>query len=78
MSLPKLGVLEAHLSDCVEPLGWVDGIAVRIIQRAARRAPGSLSERLEEEWLADASQRHGPMSRLSFSSGVLLGRDGAQ
>ena len=49
--------------------GWIDGIAARIIQRAARRAPETLSERLEEEWLADSSARRGGVSRLSFSLG---------
>jgi hypothetical protein len=30
--------------------GWIEGIAARLILRAARSAPGALSERLEEEW----------------------------
>jgi biopolymer transport protein ExbD len=48
---------------------WIDGIAPRIIQLAARNAPESLAERLEEEWLADLSERPGQISRLSFAFG---------
>lgn len=49
--------------------GWIDGVAARVIQRAARNIPGALSDRLEEEWLADVSERVGPMSRLGFALG---------
>jgi biopolymer transport protein ExbD len=49
--------------------GWIDGIAPRMIRLAARSAPQSLCERLEEEWLADLSQRPGRMSRLCFAFG---------
>jgi TonB family protein len=44
-------------------------IAQRLIQRAARRAPGSLSERLKEEWLADLASQRGPIARLRFALG---------
>ncbi len=45
------------------------GLAARIIQRAARQAPGALSDRLEEEWLAELSERRARVSRLSFALG---------
>ncbi len=48
---------------------WVDGCAHRLIHCAARRAPESLSERLEEEWLADLAERHGGFSRLGLAIG---------
>jgi TonB family protein len=50
-------------------LGWVDGLSQGLIRRAARRAPGSLSERLEEEWQADLAERRGGFSRLRFAVG---------
>lgn len=50
-------------------LGWVDGFSQGLIRRAARRAPGSLSERLEEEWQADLAERRGGFSRLRFAVG---------
>jgi TonB family protein len=40
-----------------------------LIRYAARTAPGSLSERLEEEWLADLAEQHGGLSRLRFAIG---------
>jgi biopolymer transport protein ExbD len=49
--------------------GWIDRIAPRMIQRAARNVPQTLSERLEEEWLADFAERRGRMSQLSFALG---------
>jgi biopolymer transport protein ExbD len=49
--------------------GWIDGIARRMIRLAARHAPESLCERLEEEWLADLSERPGRMSRLRLACG---------
>jgi biopolymer transport protein ExbD len=49
--------------------GWIDGIAPRMIRLAARNAPQSLCERLEEEWLADLSARPGRMSRLKLAFG---------
>jgi TonB family protein len=48
---------------------WVDGFARSVIQHAARSAPASLSERLEEEWLADFEERSGPLARLRFGVG---------
>jgi hypothetical protein len=49
--------------------GWIDSAANRIIQSAARRAPSSLSERLEEEWLAAIPEQRGRLRRLSFALG---------
>jgi biopolymer transport protein ExbD len=49
--------------------GWVNSVAPLLIRLAARSAPESLSERLEEEWLAHLTERRGPMSRLSFALG---------
>jgi protein TonB len=48
---------------------WVDEIVQRLIRHAARRAPGSLAERLEEEWLADSIERIGRLARLRFALG---------
>jgi periplasmic protein TonB len=50
-------------------LGWDEGFARWLIQRAARNAPPSLSERLEEEWLADLAAQRGQMARLRFGFG---------
>jgi TonB family protein len=44
-------------------------LAYRLIRRAARRAPAMLSERLEEEWLADLGSRTGSLSRLRLALG---------
>lgn len=41
----------------------------RLIHHAARRAPASLAERLEEEWSADAATRPSTLSRLRFALG---------
>ncbi len=49
--------------------GWVEGFARWLIQHTARNAPPSLSQRLEEEWLADLAAQHGPMARLRFGLG---------
>lgn len=51
-----------------------------LIERAARRAPGELAERLHEEWLADLDAQSGPWSRLRFALGCCwatleIGRD---
>jgi TonB family protein len=51
------------------PAGWMDGVGQRLIRHAARRAPESLSQRLEEEWLADLAARPSAMSRLRFALG---------
>jgi TonB family protein len=50
-------------------MNWADRVAYRLIHRAAKRAPGALSERLEEEWLADLADRQGNLSRLRFAIG---------
>ena len=50
-------------------LGSVEGFVRWLIQHAARNAPPSLSQRLEEEWLADLAARRGPMARLRFGFG---------
>ena len=49
----------------------VDGIALSLVQHAARRAPASLAERLEEEWLADFAERRGQLARLRFGVGCV-------
>ena len=46
-----------------------EGIARRLIQYAARNAPPELSERLEEEWLADLATRQGRMAQWRFGVG---------
>jgi TonB family protein len=45
------------------------GMADWLIHHAARRAPKSLSARLEEEWLADLASRSSALSRLRFAAG---------
>jgi TonB family protein len=50
-------------------VNWSDRVAYRLIHRAAKRAPDALSERLEEEWLADLADRQGSLSRLRFAVG---------
>jgi TonB family protein len=47
----------------------MDGIGHWLIHHAARRAPESLSQRLEEEWLADLAERPSAVSRLRFALG---------
>jgi periplasmic protein TonB len=44
-------------------------LAEWLVHRAARRAPDSLAERLEEEWRADLAARTSPSSRLRFAIG---------
>jgi TonB family protein len=51
------------------PAGWMDGVGQRLIRHAARRAPESLSQRLQEEWLADWAARTSAMSRLQLAIG---------
>jgi biopolymer transport protein ExbD len=48
---------------------WIDRVAPRVIQRAARNVPQPLAERVEEEWLADLAEQHGRISQLSFALG---------
>jgi len=47
----------------------LDGMTHWLIHHAARRAPESLSSRLEEEWLADLGSRPSPLSRLRLAVG---------
>jgi protein TonB len=47
----------------------IDEIARRLVQSAARSAPESLSERLEEEWLAHLESRRGRMAQILFGIG---------
>jgi len=47
----------------------LEGMTGWLIHHAARRAPDSLSSRLEEEWLADLASRSSPWSRLRFAMG---------
>jgi TonB family protein len=46
-----------------------DALTRWLIRHGARGAPASLSERLEEEWLADLAARSGPLARLRFAIG---------
>lgn len=45
------------------------GLSRWLVQRAARRSPAALTERLEEEWLADLAAQRGALSRLRFALG---------
>jgi periplasmic protein TonB len=47
----------------------VGGVTHWLIHHAARRAPESLSSRLEEEWFADLESRSSELSRLRFAVG---------
>src|SRR3954451_18746169 len=47
----------------------VDGMARSVVQHAARKAPPSLAQRLEEEWSADFEERKSSLSRLRFGVG---------
>lgn len=44
-------------------------LADRLIRRAAAMAPATLTERLQEEWLADMAARDSVISRLRFALG---------
>jgi len=48
---------------------WPERLARLLIRQAARAAPSTLSERLEEEWLADLIDRPSALSRLRFGLG---------
>ena len=50
-------------------LDFIDGISRNLVHRAAQRTPETLSERLEEEWLADMAERRGRFSRLRLAVG---------
>jgi periplasmic protein TonB len=47
----------------------VDRISHWLIRQAANHAPETLSERLQEEWLADLEGRASALSRLRFAAG---------
>src|SRR5262245_12968576 len=47
----------------------IDALAGKLIRRAARNTTSSLSQRLEEEWLADMATRRGQMTRLRLALG---------
>jgi periplasmic protein TonB len=47
----------------------LDALAGELIRRAARNTPPSLSQRLEEEWLADLATRRGQITRLRLAAG---------
>lgn len=46
-----------------------EALAGELIRRAARNTPPSLSQRLEEEWLADMARRRGHIARLRLAVG---------
>jgi TonB family protein len=50
-------------------LDFIDGISRNLVHHAAQRTPETLSERLEEEWLADMAERPGSFSRLRLALG---------
>ena len=52
----------------------MDGVSHWLIHHAARRAPESLSSRLEEEWLADLGCRSSALSRLGLALGCCWAR----
>jgi len=56
---------------CEKTFDWIEGLAQGLLDHAARRAPGALSERLREEWSADMSERTEGFSRLRFALGCL-------
>jgi TonB family protein len=47
----------------------IEVLTCSLIRHAARSAPPELSERLEEEWLADLAARRGAFARLRLSIG---------
>lgn len=49
--------------------GWLEVLTRLLIRHGARCTPPCLSERLEEEWLADLAGRARPLSRLRFALG---------
>jgi TonB family protein len=50
-------------------MNTADDLATRWVRSAARAAPATLRERLEEEWLADLGARAGWLARLRFGAG---------
>ncbi|HEV2443939.1 MAG TPA: energy transducer TonB [Steroidobacteraceae bacterium] len=51
------------------PATWDLSVARQLVSHAARKAPPGLTERLEEEWLADLVGRKGAFSRIGFGVG---------
>ena len=51
------------------PATWDLSVARQLVSYAARKAPPGLTERLEEEWLADLVGRKGAFSRIRFGMG---------
>jgi TonB family protein len=51
------------------PATWDLSVARQLVSYAARKAPPGLTERLEEEWLADLVGRKGTFSRIWFGVG---------
>jgi TonB family protein len=51
------------------PSGWTEDVSHWLIHQASCRAPESLSQRLQEEWLADLAERRSAISRLRFAIG---------
>jgi TonB family protein len=49
-------------------------LAARLVHYAARHVPADLSERLEEEWLADLAAQMGRLARLRFALGCCWAR----
>jgi TonB family protein len=49
-------------------------LATRLVHYAARHPPSDLSERLEEEWLADLTAQTGPLAKLRFALGCCWAR----
>jgi len=54
---------------CERTDDWVDDVVASLVRRAAKRAPAGLSERLQEEWLADLAEQRGHWARLRFALG---------
>jgi len=48
---------------------WDETLARNLVRHAARKAPPGLTERLEEEWLADLTVRQNAASRICFGLG---------
>lgn len=48
---------------------WDQALARNLVRRAARKAPPGLTERLEEEWLADLAARQNTTARIGFGLG---------
>jgi hypothetical protein len=57
------------MSSRVRTTNGREGLAGWLIQRAARAAPPTLSERLAEEWMADLAARKGALDRLRLALG---------